>query len=78
MKTAWNTYYPWALALFTTVSVMIAIIIVASWIPAQGDPGVPTSARSGSVVPGLAGILFFVMAGRQMYLRSQERPRKEG
>jgi hypothetical protein len=70
-KTAWNTYYPWALALYVIVSIVLLIIIVVSWIPAPEIPGVPASEQSFPLVPGLIGVFFFIMAGRQIYLRGE-------
>lgn len=67
-KTAWNTYYPWALALYLIVSVFLLILIVVSWLPAPELSGVPASPP---LIPGLLGLLFFVMAGRQIYLRGE-------
>lgn len=72
-KEAWTTYYPWALALYGSVSVILLIIIVASWIPSPEIPGVPASKQSFPVFPGLLGILCFVMTGRQLYLRTLSR-----
>jgi len=72
-RSAWSTYYPWALALFSTLSVILLVIVVASWIPAPEVPGVPPNEQSVPVIPGLLGILFFVFAGRQLYLRSQSK-----
>ena len=42
-KTAWNTYFPWALALYGILSILFIIIIGASWIPAAEIPGVRAS-----------------------------------
>lgn len=70
-KTAWNTYYPWALSLYLIVSIVLIIIIGASWIPAPEIPGVPASEQSFPLIPGLLGLFFFVMAGRQIYLRGE-------
>lgn len=72
-KTAWNTYYPWALALYGVLSVILLVIIVVSWMPAPEIPGVPPSEWDGPIVPGGLGILFFLMAGRQLYLRGQSK-----
>jgi hypothetical protein len=67
-KTAWNTYYPWALALYLIVSVSLLILIVVSWLPAPELSGVPASPP---LIPGLLGLFFFFMAGRQIYLRGE-------
>jgi hypothetical protein len=72
-KSVWNTYYPWALALYGTISVILLVIILVSWIPGAEIPGVPPSEQSVPVIPGLLGILFFVLAGRQLYLRSESK-----
>ena len=72
-KTGWNTYYPWLLAIWGTISVILLVIIVISWMPAPEIPGVPPSEQSGPVIPGLLGILFFVLAGRQLYLRGESK-----
>jgi hypothetical protein len=40
-KSAWNTYYPWALALYVVLSVILLVIILISWVPAPEIPGVP-------------------------------------
>lgn len=70
---AWNTYHPWALALYGVMSVILLIVIVVSWMPSPEIPGVPPSEQSAPLIPGLLGILFFVMAGRQFHLRGQSK-----
>lgn len=72
-KNAWNTYYPWALGLYGVISVILLLVIAASWMPSPAIPGVPPSERSAPLIPGMLGILFFTMAGRQLYLRGQSK-----
>lgn len=72
-KTAWNTYYPWALALYGIVSAVLIVIVFVSWIPAPEIPGVPASEQSVPVIPGLLGVFFIVMAIRQISLRNSSR-----
>lgn len=70
-ETVWNTYMPWYLALTGTLSIIIGFIVMASWIPTPAIEGVPPEAYSAPVFPGALSILFMVMAGRQLFLRSQ-------
>ena len=53
------------------MSVVLLIIIVVSWIPAPEILGVPASEQSGPLILGRFGLFFFVMAGRQIYLRGE-------
>ena len=69
--TGWNTYKPGLLALFGTISGLLLVIIVISWIPPAELEGVPPETQAGPMVPGLLGVFFFIMAGRQFYLRGQ-------
>ncbi|KQM82418.1 hypothetical protein [Agromyces sp. Leaf222] len=56
---AWHVYRPGYLALYGIPSAMIILWILLNW-----GYGV-------AVIPGLLGILFFVMTGRQLYLKGQ-------
>lgn len=70
-KTGWNTYHPWLLTLSGVLSVILLVIGIISWMPAPEILGAPPSEQNEPIVPGLLGILFFVVAGRQLYLRGQ-------
>lgn len=70
-KNGWNTYMPWLLGLSGTFSVILILIVIVSWMPQPEIEGVPPEARSAPVVPGGLGILMLVIAGRQLFLRSQ-------
>lgn len=64
---------PWLFALSSILSSILLLIIVISWIPSPEIEGVPPEAQSAPLVPGLLGILSFVIAGRQLYLRGQSK-----
>jgi hypothetical protein len=58
---AWHVYHPGYLALYGIVSVFLILFIILMW------------SVGGAVLPGLVGIFFFVMAGRQLHLKGEQR-----
>lgn len=70
-QTAWNTYTPWLFALWGALSLVLIAVVAISWLPQPEIPGVPPDAHSAPLLPGGLGILMFVLAGRQWYLRTQ-------
>jgi hypothetical protein len=62
---------PWLLALSGTLSVILILLVISSWMPSPEIEGVPPEAQSAPLVPGGLGILMLVVAGRQLFLRSQ-------
>ena len=57
----WHKFHPGWLALYGIVSLVLLIAILCTW----GGGGV--------AFPGLIGVLFFTMTGRQLYLMVQPR-----
>jgi hypothetical protein len=58
---AWHVYHPGYLALSSTLSIFLLLFIIIMW-----SVGV-------IVVPGLLGILFLVITGRQLHLKGEQR-----
>jgi hypothetical protein len=58
-KGAWHAYHPGYLALYSGVSLVLLIAIAGTW------------ASGGAAIPGLIGLFFFVMTGRQLQLMSE-------
>ena len=54
------------------LSLILLMLVIISWMPIQGIPGA-SDERSGRAIPGLLGILFFLLAGRQLFLRGLAR-----
>lgn len=60
----WWVFHPGWLLLYGVISLILLIAIFSTW------------SSGGFAIPGLIGILFFVMTGRQIWLASQGNPYK--
>jgi hypothetical protein len=58
-KGPWHTYHAGWLALYGGVSLILLIAIAGTW------------ASGGAAIPGLIGLFFFLMTGRQIQLMGQ-------
>jgi hypothetical protein len=70
-QSAWNTYTPFSLALFSVLGAVLVVAIIISLMPAPVAAGVAPEAQSLPIFQIILGVLCIVFVARQLQLRSR-------
>lgn len=69
----WGRYSPTCLAVFGTLSTLLLLVILASWLPPYEIAGATYYEQPVQYLPSGVGLGFIIIAGRQLYLRKRHR-----